>query len=124
VTTQETTIEAVKNQTEANYTAQTFHPQHAIDMRDQEWEARIQAHKLEQKQHLAELFEQIKTLDSQRLEEYKVWQNEGIEHLRERIARQQELIEELMLRNKEAYEMREASMQRQQTSREQLLDRI
>lgn len=126
--TQTVNVEPAKNEATFEYTAQTYRPQHVVDLRDQQWEARIRERKLEQKQHLAELFNRNKAHDLQRLEEYKVWQEEGVdirrERLREQIARQQELIEELILRNKEAYEMREASVQRQQTSHKQLLDRI
>ncbi len=99
-------------------------PQLAAYNNDQQWEARIQARKLEQKQHMTEFFERIKSHDSESLEKYKTHQDERVEYLRERIVRQQELIEKLILRNKESYQTREASMQRYQTYREQMLNRI
>lgn len=92
--------------------------------RDQERQARIEAYKLEQKQHMTEMFGRIKTLEAQRLDEYKVKQDEQVERLRQQIAEQEKLIEELVLRNKEWIEMREASMQRSQSKREEMLNRI
>ncbi len=124
VATQVAIIEPAKADTVVKNTVQTPLPQLATDYQDQQWQTRIQAHKLEQKQRMTEMFSRIRSLESQHLDQYKVHQDEQVEHLREQIARQQELIEELILRNKESYEMREASMQRHQTNREQILNRI
>jgi len=99
-------------------------PQLAAYNADQQWEARIQARKLEQKQYMAESFERIKSYESESLEKYKTHQDKRIEYLRERIVRQQELIEDLISRNKESYQAREANIQRYQTYREQMLNRI
>ncbi|MCG6938816.1 MAG: hypothetical protein LJE83_11690 [Gammaproteobacteria bacterium] len=113
-----------------NSTAETFMPQLAVDIRhpvdilDQEWQARIQTRELEYKQHLAEYFNDIKSRDSERLEQFKQHQDEHIDFLRDQIARQEQLIDELISRNKESYKMREARIQRQQISREQMLNRI
>ena len=92
--------------------------------RDQERQARIEAYKLEQKQHMTEMFARIQTLEAQRLDEYKIKQDEQVERLRQQIAEQEQLIEELILRNKERIEMREASMQHSQSKREEMLNRI
>ncbi len=123
-TAQVATIKPAKAVTAAINTAQTPLPQLATFNHDQQWQARIQAHKLEQKQRMTEMFTRIRSLESEHLEQFKVHQDEQVEHLREQIARQQELIEELILRNKESFEKREASMQRHQTNREQILNRI
>lgn len=124
-TAQVATIKPAKVETVAiNSTQTTPLPQLAAFNHDQQWQARIQAHKLEQKQRMTEMFTRIRSLESEHLEQFKVHQDEQVEHLREQISRQQELIEELILRNKESFEKREASMQRHQTSREQMLNRI
>ena len=101
-------------------------PQQSFDManRDQERQARIEAFKVEQKQRMTEMFARIKTLEAQRLDKYKTSQDQQIERLREQIAKQEKLIEALILRNKEWMEMREASMQRSQSNREKMLERI
>jgi hypothetical protein len=96
----------------------------AMSERDQERQARIEAYKLEQKQHMTEMFARIKSLEAQRLDKYKASQDEEIQRLRERLTKQEQLIETLILRNKEWIEMREASMQRSQSYREKMLDRI
>ncbi len=90
----------------------------------QENQARIKSYKLEQKQHMTEMFGRIKTLESQQLDRYKANQDSQVVRLREQIAQQQQMIEALVLRNKELFELRAASMQRNQTSREQALNRI
>lgn len=101
-------------------------PQQSFDManRDQERQARIEAFKVEQKQRMTEMFARIKTLEAQQLDDYKTSQDKQIERLREQIAKQEKLIEALILRNKEWMEMREASMQRSQSNREKMLERI
>lgn len=96
----------------------------AMDQREQEHQARIEAFKAEQKQHMSEMFTRIKTLEAQRLDEYKIRQDEQVERLRQQIAKQEQLIEELILRNNEWIEMRAAGMQRSQSYREEMLERI
>lgn len=90
----------------------------------QENQARIEAYKLEQKQRMTEMFARINTLESQQLDRYKANQDGQIVRLREQIAQQQKMIEALISRNKELFELRAASMQRNQTNREQALNRI
>jgi len=87
-------------------------------------QARIDAYKQEQKQHMTEMFARIKTLESQQLDRYKANQDSQIVRLREQISQQQQMIEALVLRNKELFELRAASMQRGQNNREQVLNRI
>jgi hypothetical protein len=87
-------------------------------------QARIDAHKLEQKQHMSEMFTRIKTLEAQQLEQYKTRQDTRVERLREQIAKQQNMIDSLISRNKELFELRAASVQKNQTNREQMLNRI
>ena len=87
-------------------------------------QARIEAYKLEQKQHMTEMFARINALESQQLGRYKANQDSQIVRLREQIAQQQQMIEALVLRNKELFELRAASMQRNQSNREQTLNRI
>jgi hypothetical protein len=101
-------------------------PHQSFDManRDQERQARIEAFKVEQKQRMTEMFARIKTLEAQQLDDYKTSQDKQIERLREQIAKQEKLIEALILRNKEWTEMREARMQRSQSHREKMLERI
>ena len=98
--------------------------QFAMAKRDQERQARIESYKLEQKQHMAEMFSRIKTLEAQQLDKYKASQDKQIERLRQQIARQEQLIEELILRNKDRFDMRAASMQRSQSNRAEMLNRI
>lgn len=98
----------------------------AFDMEqyDQERQARIDAFKAEQKQRMTEMFARIKTLEAQRLDEYKTSQDQQIERLREQIAKQEKMIEALILRNQEWLETREARMQQSQSKREEMLERI
>lgn len=91
---------------------------------DEERQARLDTFKLEQKQRMTEMFDRIKTLETQQLDQYKASQDKQVEHLREQIAQQQELIETLVLRNEEWLEMRKASVQRHQSNREKMLNRI
>ena len=92
--------------------------------RDQERQARIEAFKAEQKQRMTEMFARIKTLEAQQLDKYKTSQDKQIERLRQQIAEQEKLIEALIVRNQERVEMRAASMQRSQSNREKMLERI
>ncbi len=123
-TTQVAIFKPAKADIVVKNTAQTLLPQLVANNRDQQWQTRIHARKLEQKQRMSEMFTRIRSLESQHLDQYKIHQDEHVKFLREKIARQQELIEELILRNKESYEMREANIQRHQTNREQRLNRI
>jgi hypothetical protein len=92
--------------------------------RDQQRQARIESFKLEHKQHMAEMFARIKSLESEQLHQYKIHQDKQVERLRQQIAKQEQLIETLILRNKEQIDIRAASMQRSQSNRERMLNRI
>ena len=96
----------------------------ATTKRDQERQARIESYKLEQKQHMTEMFARIKSLESKQLDQYKISQDKRVERLRQRIAKQEQLIEALILRNKERIDIRAARMQRSQSNREKVLNRI
>ena len=87
-------------------------------------QARIEAYKLEQKQHMAEMFARIRTLESQQLDQYKVSQDRQITRLRDQLKTQQQLIERLVSRNQALFEMRAATVQKNQSNREQVLNRI
>ncbi len=87
-------------------------------------QARIEAYKLEQKKHMTEMFARINTLESQRLDRYKANQDGQIVRLRKQISQQQHMIETLVLRNKDLFDMRAANMQRHQENRKQVLNRI
>lgn len=121
VTTQETEqAQATAVETVVTATlAETRQQQAAKDNQD-----RIESYKLEQKQRMAEMFARIRLLESQRLDQYKSSQDEQITRLREQVTSQQQMIDELVSRNKELFEMRAANIQRNQTKREQVLNRI
>lgn len=87
-------------------------------------QARIETYKAEHKKNLSDMFARIKTLEAQQLDRYKSNQNDQITHLREQISNQQQMIEALVLRNKDLFELRSANMQRNQANREQVLNRI
>jgi len=87
-------------------------------------QARIDAYKLEQKQYMSDVFARIKALESQQLNRYKANQDGQIVRLREQISQQQRMIDTLVLRNKDLFELRAANMQRNQANREQRLNRI
>ena len=70
------------------------------------------------------MFERIKALEAQQLDRYKANQDDQIGRLREQIAKQQAMIESLVLRNENLFELRSANIQRNQDNREQLLNRI
>ena len=92
--------------------------------REEARRARIDEFKLEQKSRMTELLSRIKALESEQLDRYKASQQGQVTRLREQVARQQKMIEALILRNKDHYELRSANIQRNQTRREQILDRI
>lgn len=110
--------EKSKNSVEA------YQAHRATTKRDQERQARIESYKLEQKQHMAEMFARIKSLESKQLDQYKIHQDKHVERLRQRITEQEQLIEALILRNNERVDFRAASMQRRQSNREKALNRI
>jgi hypothetical protein len=85
---------------------------------------RIDAHKLEQKQRMTEMFARIKTLEAKQLDQYKSHQDTQVERLREQIAIQQKMIDTLISRNKELYDLRAANVQEHQTKREAIINRI
>jgi len=87
-------------------------------------QARIEASKLKQKQYMADIFARIKVLESQQLDRYKTNQDGQVVRLRKQITQQQQMIEALVLRNKDLFELRSANMKRNQTNREQALNRI
>jgi hypothetical protein len=89
-----------------------------------EFQARIEANKLEQKQHMTEMFTRIKEQEAQQLDQYKSYQDAQVERLREQIATQQQMIETLVSRNKELYELRAANVQQHQSKREEMINRI
>jgi len=92
--------------------------------REEARQARIDEFKLEQKLHMTELLTRIKTLESEQLDRYKASQQSQVDHLREQVAHQQKMIEALILRNKAQYDLRSANIQRNQSTREQILNRI
>ncbi len=103
----------------AKTTAQARQAQHA-----KEYQARIEAYKAEQKQYMSDMFARIKALESKQLDRYKAKQNEQIVHLREQITQQQQMIDALVLRNKDLFKLRAANVQRNQDNRAQVLNRI
>ena len=129
---QETVTEVVADKQEvAPYVATSTRPAKTVTPEQvrhtplaMENQARIEAHKLEQKQHMTEMFARIKTLEAKQLDQYKAGQDQHVVRLREQIAHQQQLIEALILRNSKSLKMREASFQRHQDNREQMLNRI
>ncbi len=107
-----------------NNSAEDNLAQLATAKRDQERLARIESYKLEHKQYMAEMFARIKLLESKQLDRYKTHQDKQIERLRQQVAKQELLIEALILRNKERIDMRAASMHRSQLNREKMISRI
>ena len=89
-----------------------------------EQQTRIEAFKVQQKQRMTEMFARIKTLEAQQLDQYKTSQEGQVVRLREQIAQQNKMIETLILRNKDHYDLRAANIQRVQSNREQMLNRI
>ncbi len=87
-------------------------------------QARIDAHKAEQKQHISEMFARIKALEAQQLDRYRAGQDAQITRLREQLAQQQQMIEALVIRNKDLFELRAANVQKNQSKREEALNRI
>jgi DNA-binding protein YbaB len=87
-------------------------------------QARIESYKQEHKQHMADMFARIKALESKQLNRYKASQDNQIVRLREQITQQQQMIETLVSRNKNLFELRSANVQRNQANREQILNRI
>jgi len=85
---------------------------------------RIATYKLEQKQRMGDLFARIKVLEAQQLEQYQSNQDKRVERLRERVTQQEHLIESLIARNKEWFELRTANVQRSQARRDDILNRI
>ncbi len=123
-----TVTENAKQTNQAAYQTQTAmnHNDKAMGKTnfDQKRQAHAKAVKLEQKQRMTEMFARIKVLESQQLDHYKAGQEKQIARLRERIAEQQKMIDALVLRNKDLFELRAANIERRQTNREQMLNRI
>ncbi len=119
-TIQKTSTDSAQlNMVKTENTAQSHQQQLA-----KENQARIEAHKLEQKKYMSKIFARIKALESQQLDRYKANQDDQIVRLRGQLTQQQQVIESLILRNKELFEMRAANMQRKQNNRAQVLNRI
>ncbi len=119
-----TTDVAVIEPAKSKNSAEIYQVQRATTKRDHERQARIESYKLEQKQHMTEMFARIKSLESKQLDQYKISQDKHVARFRQRIAEQEQLIEALILRNKERIDIRAASMQRSQSNREKVLNRI
>ena len=117
-------IESTSTDTIAENSVQERQSQYVAGSQNQQWLAPIEAYKLEQKQYMTEMFTRIKALESKQLDRYKERQEKQIQRLREQTTQQQQLIETLVLRNQERFDMRAASMQRHQEKREQMLNRI
>lgn len=125
ISTQSTAkIESARTDTEAENSVQERQSQSVADNQNKQWLTRIDAYKLEQKQHMTEMFTRIKSLESKQLDRYKTHQEKQIQRLREQITQQQQMIDTLVLRNQERFDMRAASMQHHQKKREQMLNRI
>jgi hypothetical protein len=86
--------------------------------------ARLESLRAEQKQRIAEMFERIKALEAQQLDRYKSQQDKQIASLHAQIVQQQKMIEALVLRNENLFELRAANIQRNQANREEILGRI
>ena len=116
-TTTETTTATM--QTPVNKQAQF-----AMNNREQEFKNRIATYKAEQKQRMTDMFARIRALEAQQLDKYKANQDKQIARLRNQVTNQQEMIETLVSRNKDLFEYRAANVQRIQTNRESVLNRI
>ena len=90
----------------------------------QQYVNRMASFKAEQKQRMTDMFARIKALEAQQLDQYKARQEKQIARLRDQISSQQGMIEALVLRNKDLFELRAANVQRIQTNREAVLSRI
>lgn len=115
-------IAAISKSTEV--TATTSSPDSNNSNIDNERQERKLAQKVEQKQRMADVFLRLKTLEAQRLDEYKTRQDKQIEQLATQVGRQQQMIDMLIQHNKTLFEIRAANAQRNQTNREQILNRI
>jgi hypothetical protein len=91
---------------------------------EQKTNDRIAAYKLEQKQRMTDRYARIKTLEAKQLEQFKSNQDKQVAQLRTRVSHQEQLIEGLIARNNEWFELRTANVQRNQARREDILNRI
>lgn len=82
------------------------------------------SHKTQQKVRMTEMFDRIRQLESKQLEQFKTQQAEQVARLRNRVATQQHQIDALIQRNENLFNLRSASVQRNQAQREQMLNRI
>lgn len=87
-------------------------------------QTRIDTFKSEQKQRIGEMFTRIKVLEAQQLDRYKQQQDKQVERLRAQISQQQKMIKALVLRNEGLFELRTTNIQRNQSNREEMLNRI
>ena len=118
------TAETVTTAATIQETVQDNQTQFTVSNNEQQFKDRIAAYKAEQKQRMADMFARIKSLESQQLDQYKANQEKQIARLRNQISHQQEMIDALVLRNKDSFELRAANVQRIQTNREKVLNRI
>lgn len=115
------TVETIAANQESTHNNQA---QFAMSNNKQQFKGRIAAYKVEQKQRMSDMFARIKALEAQQLDKYKASQEKQIVRLRNQVSHQQEMIEALVLRNKDLFELRAANVQRIQTNREEVLNRI
>jgi len=120
----QTAISDTDENTQTENAAFSASPEARQEQLAAEFQARIEAHKLEQKQHMTEMFARIKEQDAKHLDQYKSYQDTQVERLRDQIAIQQKMIDSLISRNKELYELRAANIQQQQSKREEMINRI
>ncbi len=121
-TVAETEIKTTKNTVQINKTQPTTDTDE-IDL-SQKRQIRINALKLDQKQRMTGIFARIKALESKQLDQYKANQEKQIVRLRQQITQQQQMIEALVLRNEDLFKLRAANVQRNQSNREKMLNRI
>ena len=91
---------------------------------DSEEQEHTEALKAEKKQRMTTIYARINALEIQRLDEYKKRQDKQIERLAGQLPRPQQMIDALISRNKELLELRAATVKRNQSNREQRLNRI
>lgn len=117
-------IEPASTDTKVDNSVQDRQSQTVAGKQNKKWLTREEAYKIEYKQHLAEMLARSKSFQSKQLGKYKMHQDKRVERLREQVAQQQQKIETLILRNENSYDLRAADMQRHQSKREQMLNRI
>ncbi len=86
--------------------------------------SRIDSLKASMQARIADRNSYLDSLDTRSLENFKASQQKMIEMMRQQITRQQDIIEQMRVRNQDAYEMRAASIKRMQEARDRSLERI